>query len=242
MRTRQLSLILGFLLPLGGAAPSKAGDLSATAAIEEQGGGIGAVVTTGFMSNFVFYGVNYGRDVAMASLDYELPIDFPLVFGVWSASSRSGNPYDEFDVLLRTYGEFAGFDATLMFGAYFYKQFDANYELCLTLERSLGFVDWTGYFAHDFIYGWYYETSLSKSLALTDSLELVLAGGIAYQHDYNNGAGGAWNHSFATLSFPLTVRENVSIEPYLSGLFAMNAVEDFQRDLFHGGVMVSVEF
>jgi hypothetical protein len=236
-----LLLALALVVPFSG-RPAAGGELPEAGAILEDEAAPDLVVATGFLSNFVFYGVSYGRDVAMATLDYELPIDFPLVLSLWSATARSGTPYDEFDVLLSTYGEVAGFDAFLMFGAYFYEQFDANYELSLTLDRSLGFVDWNTFIAHDFVYGWYHETSLSKTFALSDALELVLAGGIAYQHDYNNEAGGAWNHSFARITLPVSVGERTRVEPYLEGLFVMKAVRDFQNDLLHGGVMVTVEF
>lgn len=69
----------------------------------------------------------------------------------------------------------------------------------------------------------------------------MISGGVSYQIDYHV-AGGQWNHAYAMISLPIALREEVLLEPYVAGLFALDAVEAFQDDIVHGGVSLSVSF
>ncbi|MGY8641414.1 MAG: hypothetical protein ACKVJU_10005 [Verrucomicrobiales bacterium] len=207
---------------------------------------IGATISTGYMTNYVFYGVDSGEDAVWTGIDYtinELPI--PVDVGVWYVNPLSGpGQDDELDLYASIGDEFAGFDVALTFTYYIFPEFGSGdtYELSLSVGRSLGIVDWSANVVYDFeIEGWYYETGVSKAFGVCDSVDLVISGGVSSQNDYfTNGFG--WNHAFVQASLPIALRSNVTLEPYVGGLFALEALEDIQDDIIHGGVSLSVSF
>ena len=103
-------------------------------------------------------------------------------------------------------------------------------------------MDWNGTVRYDFeVEGWYMEAGISKGFAVADSLEVVLSTGISYQVDYFS-ANGDFNHVYAMASLPIALRSNVTLEPYIAGLWGLDAIDDFQDDIVHGGVSLSVSF
>ncbi|NNE91813.1 MAG: hypothetical protein HKN23_09210 [Verrucomicrobiales bacterium] len=207
---------------------------------------IGATISTGYMTNYIFYGVDFGEDAIWTGLDYTInALPIPVDVGVWYINPTSGpGEDDELDLYASVGDEFAGFDVSLTFAAYLYPEFGSGetYELALGVGRSLGIVDVYTNSLYDFeIEGWYFEVGAEKGFDLTDTIGLVVSGGVAYQSDYNS-AGDDWNHAYVQASFPIALRSNVTLEPYIAGLFALDAVDDFQEDLLHGGVSLSVSF
>lgn len=235
--------LLALALPLHLVAGDKAQVVEAAVVPAEEP--LGATLSVGYMSHYVFYGVDYGGNAVWTGLDYtigQLPI--PVDIGVWYVNPTDGLLDDELDLYASIGGEVAGFDAALTMLGYFYPDSgdEATYELGLSLERSLGWLDWNATASHDFVIeGWYFETGLSKAFSLCDAAELVISGGVSYQIDYHV-AGGQWNHAYAMISLPIALREEVLLEPYVAGLFALDAVEAFQDDIVHGGVSLSVSF
>lgn len=235
--------LLALTLPLDLSAGDKGAVVEAAIAPAEEP--LGATLSAGYMSHYVFYGVDYGGNAVWTGLDYTIgALPIPVDIGVWYVNPTDGLLDDELDLYASIGGEVAGFDAALTMLGYFYPDSgdESTYELGLTLGRSLGWVDWNATASHDFVIGgWYFETGLSKGFALCDSAELVLSGGVSYQIDYHV-AGGRWNHAYAMLSLPIALREQVTLEPYVAGLFALEAVEAFQDDIIHGGVSLNVSF
>ena len=205
---------------------------------------LGGTISMGYMTDYVFYGVDLGGNAVWTGVDYAVA-GTPLSIGVWYINPTDGLLDDELDVYASlALPEFAGFDASLTMTGYFFPDAggDATYELGLGLGRSLGIVDWNGTVRYDFeIEGWYIETGISKGFAVADDIELVLSTGISYQHDYWS-AGGDFNHVYAMASLPIALRSNVTLEPYIAGLFALDAIDNFQEDIVHGGVSLSVSF
>lgn len=210
---------------------------------------IGATLSTGYMTNYVFYGVDFGENAIWTGVDYtiqQLPI--PVDIGVWYINPTDNKGAegidDELDLYASVGNEFAGFDVALTFTYYFFPEAGNGdtYELALSVGRSLGFVDWSAKAVYDFeIEGWYYETGLSKSIPVCDSVDLVVSTGIASQNDYY-ASGYEWNHAYVQAALPISLRSNVTVEPYVGGLFALDAVDDFQDDIVHGGISLSVSF
>jgi hypothetical protein len=204
---------------------------------------LGGTISAGYMSNYVFYGVDLGGNAVWTGVDYEIP-NTPLTVGVWYVNPTDGLLDDELDVFATLSKEIGGFDTSLTMTGYFYPDAgaDATYELTLGIGRSLGFVDWTASARYDFeIEGWFFETGISKGIKLCDKSELVIGAGIGYQIDYWTG-GGEFNHAYLIASLPYKLSSRVTLEPYVAGLFALDAVDSFQDDIIHGGVSLSVSF
>lgn len=226
------------MMPFANAGDAK-GVTEAVAAEEPLGGTISA----GYMSNYIFYGVDFGSNAVWTGVDYAIA-GTPVNVGVWYINPTDGNLDDELDVYATIKQKVAGFDLSLTMTGYFFPDAgaDATYELGFGIGRSLGFVDWAATVRYDFeIEGWYSETSLSKGFAISDTMKLVLSTGIAYQIDYFS-SGGDFNHAYAKAALPLALRSNVTLEPYVAGLFALDAIDSIQDDLIHGGVSLTVTF
>jgi hypothetical protein len=204
---------------------------------------LGGTISAGYQTNYIFYGVDLGSNAVWTGVDYAVP-GTPLNVGVWYINPTDGHLDDELDVYASLNKEIGGFDTSLTFTGYFFPDSgaDATYELGLGIGKSLGFVDWNATGRYDFeIGGWYFETGISKGFALTDIIELVVSTGISYQVDYWR-SGGDFNHVYLSAALPISLRSNVTLEPYVAGLFALDAIDSFQDDIIHGGVSLSVTF
>ncbi len=234
------STVGAFAMTIANAGDYGKGVVEAPVAVEEP---IGATISSGYMSNYVFYGVDFGGNAVWTGVDYAVA-GTPLSVGVWYINPTDGLLDDELDVYASIGQEVAGFDVSLTMTGYFFPDSggDATYELGLGVGRSLGIVDWSATVRYDFeIEGWYMETGLSKGFAVADDIELVLSTGISYQVDYFS-ANGDFNHVYVMAALPIALRSNVTLEPYVAGLFALDAIDSFQDDIIHGGVSLSVSF
>ena len=201
--------------------------------------------SSGYMSKYLFYGMELGRHTPWGSVRYDtdsLPI--PVGLEVWYARPTSGLLSQELDLILRTGTEIAGFDTELSLAGYLYPsdELKDSLEVKLGIGHALGPVDWTAAAAYDFVIkGWFFETGLGKEITLTDSVGLTIGSGVGYQMDYN-AAGHDWNHAYATASLPITLHENVTLEPYIGWLSSLAAIQQLQDDTLHGGVTLKVAF
>ena len=91
------------------------------------------------------------------------------------------------------------------------------------------------------IEGWYFDAGISKDIGVTDALEVVVSAGISYQIDYY-AFGGDFNHVYVAASLPISLTDTATLEPYVAGLFALDAIDDIQDDIIHGGVSIGVSF
>ena len=205
---------------------------------------LGGTISMGYMTDYIFYGVDFGGNAVWTGVDYAIA-NTPLSVGVWYINPTDGLLDDELDVYasLAT-GTYAGIETSLTMTGYFFPDSggDATYELGLGLGGSLGIVDWSGTVRYDFeVEGWYMEAGISKGFPLTDIMEVVVSGGISYSVDYW-GTGSDFNHTYVMASLPIALRSNVTLEPYIAGLWGLDAIDDFQDDIVHGGVSLSVSF
>lgn len=114
---------------------------------------LGATLSAGYMTNYVFYGVDLGEHGIWTSVDYTIDaMGIPVDVGVCYINPADGFANDELDVYASVTQEFAGFDVTTGVVGYFFPESgaDATYELALGLGRSLGVVDWNGTARYDF--------------------------------------------------------------------------------------------
>jgi hypothetical protein len=204
---------------------------------------LGGTISAGYMTDYIFYGVDLGGNAIWTGVDYAVA-GTPLSVGVWYVNPTDGKLDDELDVYARVSQNIGGFDVAATMTGYFFPDSGANatYELGVSVARSLGIVDWNATARYDFeIEGWYFETGISKGIAISDSFEVVLSTGISYSVDYWT-AGGDFNHAYVMAALPIALSKNVTLQPYVAGLFALDAIDSFQDDIIHGGVSLSVKF
>ncbi len=223
-------------------------DAKAPVIVEEAP--LGGTISTGYMTNYIFYGLDLGENAIWTGIDYTITaLPVAVDVGVWYINPTD-NPGatgvdDELDLYASVAGpSFAGFDTSLTFTAFLFPEngSGATYELAAGVSRSLGFVDFASKAAYDFeLEAWYFEVGLEKSIDLTDSIALVASAGVSYAIDYY-AAGDGFQHAYAQLSLPIALRSNVTLEPYVAGLFALETIEDIQDDIVHGGISLSVSF
>jgi hypothetical protein len=238
-------LILGIVGAFALSAYAEDCDKAPVEAVVEEAP-LGATLSAGYMTDYVFYGVDLGANAPWVGLEYTIPgLPVAVDVGVWYINPTETSFDDELDLYASVAGpSFFGFDTSLTFLAYFFPESgaDATYELALGVSRSLGFVDWEISPHYDFeLDAWYFETGVSKGFGITDNIEVVVSSGIAYSIDYWS-PGSNWNHIYVQAALPIALRSNVTLEPFIAGLFALDAVDDFQDDMVYGGVSLTVDF
>ncbi|HQZ27999.1 MAG: hypothetical protein KA250_08390 [Verrucomicrobiales bacterium] len=226
---------------------------------------LGGEISTGYMTDYLFYGVQFADHSVWTDVNYSFDhFVVPLTLGVWYLNGVD-NPtnYDELNLYASAaLGAFAGFDVAFGYTQYVYPETRAQGygEIGLDLTRSFGFVD----FAWESNYasgggglspaGWYHQAGIEKSFGLTDSISLVLGAGVGYSDgyfDFLGGSGTAWNHYYAKASLPIQLNCRTTLTPYVG----YNGAPDTwiadgiggqpgqaQSDIFHGGVSISVTF
>ena len=207
---------------------------------------LGATISTGYMTNYLFYGVDFGENAIWTGIDYtitELPI--PVSVGVWYINPTSGSQNDELDLYASVAGpSIAGFDTSITATAFLYPELGSGetYEIAAGVTRSLGIVDMSASAHYDLeLEAWYFDTGVEKSFGISDNTDLVISAGVGYSIDYFSQGGGL-NHAYVQASLPIALSSNVTLSPYIGGLFALDAIDSIQDDIVHGGVSLSVEF
>jgi hypothetical protein len=225
---------------------ANAGDAKAPIVIEDD---LGATISTGYETSYIFRGEIRGDNAIWTGLDYTLtalPVDVDLgVYYVNPTDSRNQGNDDELHISAAVAGpSFAGFDSAVSVTAFLYPEAgaDETYEVALGVSRSLGIVDIYASVHYDFeIEAWYAEAGAEKAFGISDNMDLVIASGVSYQDDYHT-SGSDFNHAYVSASLPISLRSNVTLTPYVAGLFALDALENAQDDEVHGGVSISVNF
>ncbi|MDF1859066.1 MAG: hypothetical protein P1U87_02560 [Verrucomicrobiales bacterium] len=233
---------------------------------------IGGSISTGYMSEYIFYGYRFSRDSVWTDVNYTFDSIVPINIGAWYLNGIGETPgYDELDLYISAeLGSFAGFDTSLAYTYFFFPEgvgVGSYGELGLDISRSLGFVDfaWESNYAMlgrtgDTGGAWYHQASLSKEFGITDSVALVLSTGVGYSDGYASsnylgiatGSGNGFNHYFVTAELPITLNCRATLTPYLSyngapdGWVADGANGflngNLQSDILSAGVSLSVSF
>ncbi len=228
---------------------------------------LGAEMTVGYETDYIFNGIRFARDSAWADVNYTFDgLLVPVTVGAWYLNGINGSINGPIMDELRlsasaAIGTFAGFDADLGYTHYTFPEFRSNFapvggygELGLALSRKLGVVDLNlrssyamggGGLAPN---GWYHELGLQKSFGITDGVSLVLGTGVAYTDGYWGGSG--WNHYFANASLPISLNCRTTLTPYVGYVGApdtwivdgIRGADQNQSDILHGGVSLTVSF
>lgn len=204
---------------------------------------IGGEVSVGYMSNYIFYGVEFAGDSVWTDVNYTFDgLAIPITIGAWylnginegnAPGALRGAGYDELDLYVSAaLGTFAGFDVALGYTHYIFPEQRGQIanrgrgygEIGLDITRSLGFADLAfqankAFGGNGNIDGYYYQLGLEKSFGLTDNISLVAGAGVGYSDNYFNIAAplsdSGWNHYYATLSLPIQLNCRTVLTPYV---------------------------
>jgi len=230
---------------------------------------VGGEISAGYMTDYIFYGVRFARDSVWTDVNYTFDnLIVPINIGAWYLNGITPVPYDELNLYISAdLGTFAGFDVELGYTHYFFPEVGGGSygEIGLGITRPLGFVDFvfeTNYAHGSGVFaprGWYHQIGLEKTFGITDSVSLVLAGGVAFTDGYWRSIAPAgsrtsgYNHYYITAALPIELNCRATLTPYigyngagggivggLPGLALGNDIS--QPDILHGGVSLSVSF
>lgn len=211
---------------------------------------IGGSISVGYDTDFVFYGARFTTDSIWTDVNYTIVTGIAdLNVGFWYLDGIDDG-YDELDLYVSTgLGTYAGFDASLTYIHYLFPSGGPSTgDLTLGLGTSLGFADFSisatsGLDIGNFDY-WYYEAGIEKAFSVTDSLELVVGAGLAYDDGYKGVSDLSHYYVTASTTFELNCR--ASVTPYVSYQGAPTgwAADGYggQSDILYGGVSLSVSF
>lgn len=228
------------------ASPVKAGDpvMPPAAASSE----IGAEVSVGYDTHYIFRGFNYGENLVWAGVDLGVPLSdgLSLNLGTWYGTLAEDS-YDELNLLAGL--SYDTGDFTVGVGAiwYYYPQgfsgggvgIDDSLELGASVGTSVGPVDLgLGYYYDLEEEGSYIELGAETTIKLSDTVSLVPGTSISYADDYF-GVNG-FNAVGARLSLPIALTDRATLTPYIAGTWEID--DSGQDDEIYGGVSLSVSF
>ena len=220
-------------------------------------------VTLGYDSEYIFRGVEvygYGKanDLFTGSIDLNYQINDRLTwnFNAWYGNSVADADYDEIDLYTKLlYKVNDSFSFGPSFKYYNYPYLDGGnfdqYEIglegvwspCANTSINLGA------FYETESEAFYAELGVSYLYKINDRFALVPGAVISYldrdSSEFGASASG-FNHSAVYLKAPITLKENVTLTPYIAVNFPLDAVDDItadsQDDEVYGGVSLSVGF
>ena len=219
---------------------------------------IGGEISSGYMSDYIFYGVRFARDSVWTDVNYTFDnLIIPVNIGAWYLNGIDPAGYDELDLYASVeLGSFAGFDASLGYTHYFYPEANAGNsygEIGLDVSRSLGIVDLALETNYGLSFGWYHQAGIEKTFGVSDNVNLVVGAGISYSDNYFTAANNSgWNHYYVTVALPIELNCRATLTPYVGyngapggyiadGINSMTGLQN-QSDILHGGVSLSVSF
>lgn len=230
------------------AAPVKAGTPVSPVTPAPASSDIGAEVSVGYDTHYIFRGFNFGENLVWAGVDLGVPLTdaLSLNLGTWYGS-LSEDSYDELNLLAGLSYDLGAFEVGVGAIWYYYPQgFDGNdigiddsLELGATIGTSVGPVDLgLGYYYDLEEEGSYLELGAETTIELTDRIALVPGGSISYADDYYGVDG--FNAVGASLSLPIGLTDRATLTPYIAATWEID--ESGQDDEVYGGVSLSVSF
>ncbi|MFT4546114.1 MAG: hypothetical protein ACI8XO_000250 [Verrucomicrobiales bacterium] len=230
------------------AAPVKAGTPVAPVTPAPVPSSIGAEVSLGYDTHYIFRGFNYGENLVWAGVDLGVPLTegLSLNLGSWYGTLAEDS-YDELNLLAGLSYDLGAFEIGVGAIWYYYPQgFDGGglgIDDSLELGASIG----TNFMGLDLGLGYYYdleeegsyiELGAEKAIEISDSVALVAGTSVGYARDYYGVDG--FNAVGASLSLPIALGDRTTLKPYIAATWEID--ESGQDDEVYGGVSLSVSF
>ncbi len=206
-------------------------------------------VSVGYDSAYLFRGGRLGDDAPWAGIDlnYDVGDRLSLNFGTWYINPTNNEVVgDELDVYAYAIMPFGDWDVAVG-GTWFYFAEDSadEGELNLILTRPIGnLFDFTFDYVYDLTFkAHYFGYYASKTIPLTNCLELNLDTGISHADDNYNFIILGGDHIYASAGLTYYMTDAASVNAYILGNFPYNDLEDAgEEDDVYGGFSFSVAF
>ncbi|MEZ5323554.1 MAG: hypothetical protein R3F19_00590 [Verrucomicrobiales bacterium] len=206
---------------------------------------IGAEISFGYDSVYMFRGVDFGDSLLWTDVNLTLPLadSLELNVGAWYAG-LADDDYTELDLYAGlTYNINDSFSVGVGYTHYYFPRSNADYgEVGATLGYSIAGVDLGLGYYYDFeVDGSYYELGASYEIALSDSVSLVPGAVVGFGDDYYGVSGG--NQVGLTLGLPIKLTGTATLTPYVAYNLPIDSLDDAgEDDQVYGGVSLAVTF
>jgi hypothetical protein len=228
---------------------------------------LGATLTVGYDTDYVFRGVEFAKNLVSGSVDWVVPFDktFSLDLNAWYGASANaeaapfagGDSYGELDLsptLLAkielnsqssiTFGLKYTWYHYMMNAEHFIK--DVN-ELGLNAKYTVnvgpGSLDVAAGAYHDWTAeGWYFEYSVDYNYTIIkDRLSVQIGVLVSHASHYYGVDGGNTVHPW--LALPINLTKTATLSPYIAGNLPFDSLKDAgEEKRVYGGVSLSVTF
>ena len=201
---------------------------------------IGAEVSVGYDTDYVFRGTLLGEDLLWSDVNVSTTLSdgLDLGVGVWYANPTGGGGGDELDI-------YAGLTTALgdmsvdLGGTYYYYPVDGGntLEFGLGLGTSAGPIDLSlGIYYDTDLESAYYEVGASTSFDLTDTMAVDVGANIG------DADGDTLTALTFTVGIPITLTDTASLSPYLGVMIPLDDFEDTTDDTIFSGLSLTVGF
>lgn len=214
---------------------------------------LGFSATIGYDSHYVFRGVLFAENLVTAAIDGNIPLTdmLSLNLGAWYGDSADdsgtfGNgAFRELDLYAALLADLGPATVGVKYTGYLYNDasaIDDVSEIGLIASTTVGPIDVIAGAYYDWTAdGFYFETGVSHTFAVTDRISLVPAVLVSYGEDYYGVSG--FNHVKVGLSAPIKLTSTATLTPYIAGNFPIDALDDLgEESRVYGGIALTVSF
>tara|TARA_B100000945_G_scaffold4455_1_gene3739 strand:- start:1279 stop:2010 length:732 start_codon:yes stop_codon:yes gene_type:complete len=220
--------------------PAIAGDHAAA------GGDLGAEVSVGYDTDYIFRGANLGQDLLWSDVNVSTSLSdgLGLNIGAWYANPTDAGD-DELDIYAGVSTDLGGMSLDLGTTYYYYPGATGSntLEFGAALGTSVGAFDVSLGIYHDIdTENTYVELGAGTSFDLTDNISLDLGASIGNNQDeVVGGQADGLTAVTITVGAPIGLTDNASLTPYLGINAGLDDNQDAGDEIF-SGISLSVGF
>ena len=203
---------------------------------------IGAEVSVGYDTDYMFRGVNLGQDLLWSDVNVSTSLSDGLDLGVgaWYANVADDAGNDELDIYAGLSTSMGDMSVDLGATYYYYPDPTAGegtLEFGIGLGTSAGPIDPSLGLYYDIdLEAAYYEVGAATSFDLTDTMAVDVGGAIG------NADGDTLTALTFTIGVPITLSDSASLSPYVGVNIPLDDYEDEFGDDIYSGLSLTVGF
>ena len=203
---------------------------------------IGAEVSVGYDTDYMFRGVNLGQDLLWSDVNVSTSLSDGLDLGVgaWYANVADDAGNDELDIYAGLSTSMGDMSVDLGATYYYYPDPTAGegtLEFGIGLGTSAGPIDLSLGLYYDIdLEAAYYEVGAATSFDLTDTMAVDVGGAIG------NADGDTLTALTFTIGVPITLSDSASLSPYVGVNIPLDDYEDIEDDTIYSGLSLTVGF
>ena len=203
---------------------------------------IGAEVSVGYDTDYMFRGVNLGQDLLWSDVNVSTSLSDGLDLGVgaWYANVADDAGNDELDIYAGLSTSMGDMSVNLGATYYYYPDPTAGegtLEFGIGLGTSAGPIDLSLGLYYDIdLEAAYYEVGAATSFDLTDTMAVDVGGAIG------NADGDTLTALTFTIGVPITLSDSASLSPYVGVNIPLDDYEDEFGDDIYSGLSLTVGF